>query len=488
MSLFGKLTIYHRILSMALLIILLLSGALGAVVWNSLDDIVGQLLEKRGVEIATHVAQGSSNYVLTDDSYNLYELASQTMAGSEDIRYILVFDINNRLLAHTFHGGIPKDLLAFDAAARTSPYRAKTFASNEGAIHDVVVPIENGAVGFVRLGMTEEYTRNLIMRHARDIIVAIFVVCALAAVIASGIARRITRPITALAQVAEAITQGNPAVRAAIADRGEVGKLATAFNDMASSLIDANRDKEVLLEELRAKEQLRDTLISKLITAQEDERKRISRELHDETSQALTSLMLTMRVLAEDATSDAQREALLTGRDVAANILRDVRQLAIELRPPVLDDLGLVPAINKYIEKFGERQGLSIELSTTGADRQIDGQIAVALYRIIQEGLNNVVKHSGAKRVRINIADNREYISLTIADDGRGISGDDLLKAQRESRLGLYGMRERVELLQGRMDIETSPAGGAALIITIPHYDRQGGKGLETENDRPAGR
>ncbi len=480
MSLFSKLTIYHRILSMALLIILLLSGALGIAVWNLLDDIVARLLEKRGVEIATHVAQGGSNYVLTDDSYNLYELASQTMAGSEDIRYILVFDINNRLLAHTFHGGVPKDLLAFDAAATVPPYRVAAFASNEGPIHDVVVPIDNGAVGFVRLGMTEEYTRNLIMLHIRDIIAAIFVVCGVGAAIASVIARRITRPITALAQVAAAITQGDPTVRAAIADRGEVGKLAAAFNDMASSLINASKDKEVLLEELRAKEQLRDTLIGKLITAQEDERKRISRELHDETSQALTSLMLTMRVLAEDATSDAQREALLTGRDVAADILRDVRQLAIELRPPVLDELGLVPAIKKYIEKFDDRQGLSIELSTAGAGRQIDDRIAVALYRIIQEGLNNVVKHSGAKNVRIDIVDDRENISLTIADDGRGISADDLRKAQRESRLGLYGMRERVELLQGRLDIETSPKGGAALIITIPHYDRARGAVIET--------
>jgi signal transduction histidine kinase len=488
MSLFGKLTIYHRILSMALLIILLLSGALAVVVWDSLDDIVAQLLEKRGAEIAAHVAQGSGNYVLTDDYYNLYELASQTMAGSEDIRYILVFDSNHRLLAHTFQRGVPRELLALEAATVTPPYRVATYASNEGPIHDVVVPIENGAVGFVRLGMTEGYTRNLIMSHIRGIVIAIIAVCGLAAAIASGIARRITRPISELAQVAEAITHGNPAVRAAVADRGEVGKLAAAFNDMASSLINANEDKEGLLEELRAKEQLRATLISKLITAQEDERKRISRELHDETSQALTSLMLTMRALAEDATSDAQREALLTGRDVAAEILRDVRQLAIELRPPVLDDLGLVPAINKYIEKFGERQGLSVELSATGADRQIDGRIAVALYRIIQEGLGNVVKHAGARKVRINIADDLENISLTIADDGRGISAADLLKAQRENRLGLYGMRERVELLQGRLDIEAAPEGGTALIITIPHYDREGGKELESENHRSAGR
>jgi len=488
MNLFSRMTVYHRILSMALLIIFLLSGALGIVVWNLLDDIVGQLLEKRGVEIAAHIAQVSSNYLLTDDYYNLFELASQTKAGSDDIRYIMVFDVNNRLRAHTFQGGVPKDLLVLDAAAKSPPYRAATFASNEGPIHDVVVPVENGAVGFVRLGMTEEYTRNLIMNYIRDIIFAIIVVCGVAAAIASVIARRITRPITELAQVAEAITEGNPAARATAADRSEVGRLATAFNDMASSLINANKEKEALLNELRAKEQLRAILISKLITAQEDERKRISRELHDETSQALTSLMLTMRALAEDATSDAQREALLTGRDVAAEILRDVRQLAIELRPPVLDDLGLVPAIRKYIEKFDGRQGLSIELTTTGTVRQIDGQIAVALYRIIQEGISNVVKHSGARKVRIGIADSPKNITLTIADDGRGMTADDLLKAQRENRLGLYGMRERVELLQGRLDIETSPEGGTALIITIPHYDREGGEASEPENDSSSGR
>lgn len=461
---------------MALFIIALLSLATGLMVWDSLDDIVSQQLQKRGAEIATHVALGSGNYILMEDLYNLYDLAAQTAANSEDVRYILIIDSNKRLLAHTFHGGIPRGLL--DDMAELNQQEVAIFNSNEGIIHDIVVPIENGAVGYVRVGMTEEYTRNSINQHIRDVLLTVFVICALAVFLSSRISALITKPIRNLAEVAESITQGNLEIRANIRDRGEVGRLATAFNEMAASLIKASDDKEVLLGELRAKEQVRDTLISKLMTAQEDERKRISRELHDETSQALTSLMLTMRVLAEDAPNQEQKDALLLGRDVAANILREVRDLAIELRPPALDDLGLAAAIERYSEKFACRHGLDIDLNTAGRQTAVDDQIAVALYRIVQESLNNVAKHSGATTVSIDITFQPDQLMVTIADNGKGISDDDLIRAQKENRLGLYGMRERVELLQGRLDIRQSPHGGTELCIAIPQYHPGKGESL----------
>ena len=339
------LSIHHRILAMALSIILLLSLATGLIVWDSLDDILSQQLQKRGAEIAAHVALAGGNYILMEDLYTLYELAAQTAASSEDVRYILIIDSNRRLLTHTFHGGIPRGLL--DDAPDATQQKNTVFNSNEGLIHDIAVPIENGAVGYVRVGMTEQYARNTMNQHIRDALITILVICALAVFLSSRISARITQPVGNLAEVAESITQGNLDIRANISDKGEVGRLATAFNEMTASLIKASADKELLLAELRDKEQLRDTLITKLMTAQEDERKRISRELHDETSQALTSLMLTMRVLSEDAPNQEQKEALLVARDVAADILREVRDLAIELRPPLLDDLGLVAAIER---------------------------------------------------------------------------------------------------------------------------------------------
>lgn len=462
----SRLSIYYRILAMALFIIALLSFATGLIVWDSFDNIVSQQLRKRGAEIAAHVAMAGANYILMEDLYNLYELAVQTAASSEDVRYILIIDSNKRLLAHTFQKGVPKGLLAdIPDLARQE---ISVFHSNEGVIHDIVVPIENGAIGYVRVGMTEEHTRSLIYQHIRGVLFAVLVVCVLAVFLSSRISALITKPIRNLAEVAESITGGNWEIRANIHDRGEVGKLAGAFNEMAASLIKASADKEVLLGELRAKEQMRDTLITKLMTAQEDERKRISRELHDETSQALTSLMLTMRVLAEDAQNQEQRDALLLGRDVAAGILREVRDLAIELRPPVLDDLGVVAAIERYSEKFAGRHGLDIDLTTSGRQTSVDGQIAVALYRIVQESLNNVVKHAGATVVSIYIDFQPDQIVVSIADNGRGISDADLVRARQENRLGLYGIRERVELLQGRMEIRQSPHGGAELCIAIP--------------------
>lgn len=464
----SRLSIYYRILAMALLIIVLLSLATGFIVWKSLDDIVSQQLQKRGVEIANHVALAGGNYILMEDLYNLYELAAQTEASSEDVRYILITDSNKRLLAHTFHGGIPKGLL--DDMPDITEQQIGIFDSNEGAIHDIVVPIENGAIGYVRVGMTEEYARHSIHQHIKDILLTVLAVCALAVFLSSRISSLITRPVRKLAEVAESITRGNLEVRANLNDRGEVGRLAGAFNDMAASLIKASADKEALLGELLAKEQMRDTLIAKLMTAQEDERKRISRELHDETSQALTSLMLTMRVLADDAPNQEQKDALLLGRDVAAGILREVRDLAIELRPPVLDDLGLIAAIERYSANFAARHGLDIDLTTSGQQTAVNDEIAVAIYRIVQESLNNVAKHSGATTVAIDMQFQPEQIMVTIADNGKGISESDVVRAQKENRLGLYGMRERVELLQGRFAVRQSSQGGTELFIAIPQY------------------
>ena len=347
--LLGRISIYHRILATILLIIVILSSTVGLVVWDSMNKFVSQQLTKQGIDTATNLALSSSNVILLDDFYQLHELVSQAAASSEDIRYIMVFDAGKRLLAHSFQGGVPQAILAFDTPAMSASEQVKLFVSNEGRIHDILVPIEHGAVGFVRIGMTEAFVKRLLLQHIGNIAVAFLLVGILAVFLSSAIAKKITRPIDALVQTAEAITQGNLVVRSNIGEQGEVGKLAKAFDEMTHSLVSATKEKESLLTELIEKEQLRNQLIQKLITAQEDERKRLSRELHDQTSQALTSLMLTMRILAEDATTESQKEALRIGRDVAAGLLKEVREMAIDLRPPLLDDLGLVPAMKKYI-------------------------------------------------------------------------------------------------------------------------------------------
>jgi signal transduction histidine kinase len=143
--------------------------------------------------------------------------------------------------------------------------------------------------------------------------------------------------------------------------------------------------------------------------------------------------------------------------------------MAIELRPPVLDDLGLVPAMKKYIDPFAARHQLNIQFTANDSSAPIEGNIAIALYRILQEALNNVVKHSGAANVRVIFNNDADSTSITIADDGCGISDADLASAMQNNRIGLFGMRERVELLFGRFEQNVSAEGGAQLVISIPH-------------------
>ena len=204
-----------------------------------------------------------------------------------------------------------------------------------------------------------------------------------------------------------------------------------------------------------------------MLSAQEDERKRISRELHDETGQALTSLLVSMRVLADRTTDEQQRSILMGARDLAANTLHDIRNLAVELRPPVLDDLGLVPAIRKYITQFEQRYGLTASFSVSG--ERVHGPTALALYRVLQEGLTNVVKHANASAVAVTMDIRENHIELIISDDGKGFDTKFIQDARKDNRLGLYGMRERAELLGGTLTISSSLQQGTVITVIVPN-------------------
>ncbi len=473
-------SLYYRILAMGLALIAITSLSAGFLFWKSYDGMVLQQLDKRGEEISAHIAMASANYILTEDVYNLYELISQAEQSSEDVRYIMVLDNKGQLLAHTFNNGLPKNL-QWDVTGLTKPQKM-VFSSNEGPIHDLLAPIEKGAIGYVRVGMTEERMRSAMSRQVLVVLLAILVVCIIGAFLSSRISWLIIKPIRQLCRIADAIKTGDKDIRADLCGDKEIDKLALGFNDMTTSLLEANKEKENLLKELQEKEHLRDILITKLMTAQEDERKRISREFHDETSQALTSLMLTMRALSAQAPDEEQKKALLLGRDVAADILSKVRNMAVELRPPELDDLGLGAAITQYGNKFAADHALQLTLQISGEEEKVDGQIAMALYRIVQEGFSNIAQHSGATKVDLHVAFQGEQVTVILADNGKGISDYDLLEAKRKRRLGLYGMQERVELLQGKMAIRDSVYGGAELYIVIPLSNTAGKTGRKGAN------
>jgi signal transduction histidine kinase len=204
--------------------------------------------------------------------------------------------------------------------------------------------------------------------------------------------------------------------------------------------------------------------LRRVLEGQELERRRLARELHDETGQALTSILLGLRAVEDAGGADEVGAALGNLRDLVVATLQDVRRLAVQLRPKALDDFGLAAALERLAQTFAEGSGVRVDLEARLGDERLAPEIETTLYRIVQEALTNVVKHAGAANVSILLVRRNGSASLVIEDDGRGFVPADA----RADGLGLVGMRERVALHDGRLAIESSPGGGTTLAVEVP--------------------
>jgi len=203
----------------------------------------------------------------------------------------------------------------------------------------------------------------------------------------------------------------------------------------------------------------RDSL-RRVVAGQEVERRRLARELHDETGQALTSILLGLRAV-EDANSDVSVDDL---RELVVATLQDVRRLAVQLRPKALDDFGLGPALERLVQTFSESSGIRVDLEARLGPERLPGEVETTVYRIVQEALTNVVKHAEAKNVSILLVRRHDVVTTVIEDDGIGFETG----AARGDSLGLAGIRERVELHDGRLTIESAPGAGTTLRVEVP--------------------
>jgi signal transduction histidine kinase len=206
----------------------------------------------------------------------------------------------------------------------------------------------------------------------------------------------------------------------------------------------------------------RDTF-QRAVEAQELERKRLARELHDETGQALTSILLGLRSL-EEVDDEGLEEAVGNLRELVVQTLQDVRRLAVELRPTALDDFGLAAALERLANTFAEQTGTAVEFESRLAEERLPSDVETVLYRIVQEGLTNIVKHAHAEHVSIVLQRKDMAVTAVIEDDGRGFPAD----KHRDGGLGLIGMKERVELVNGRFKVESSEGVGTTLVVEVP--------------------
>lgn len=267
------------------------------------------------------------------------------------------------------------------------------------------------------------------------------------------------RPLTELSKLVQRLQAGTGEIdpRFLSDTDPDISQLANAIDSLLRQLEERNLQLRALSE--------------RAINAQEEERREIALTLHDDTGQALSMLIIYLEQLESQipATDEALHSRLKSARQLAKDSLADLRKIVYGLRPTILDDLGLVPAIRWYARTNLEEAGISAKVQAEGEIEPLAPELKSTLFRIAQEAINNIVRHSQAKSARITLYRNDREIRLEIKDDGQGFdvpaTADQALQSQR---LGLLGIQERAELVGGKVKLDSQPGKGTRLQVIVP--------------------
>ncbi|MBI3957883.1 MAG: HAMP domain-containing protein [Chloroflexi bacterium] len=460
-ALVGGVSVRTKILGIILALTVILGLGITWQVRAVMTRVFVAELGQRGLSVVSDLAARSIDPILLNDNFAVHQLLSDTVANHPDALYAFVLDNEGRVLAHTFGAsGFPLALLdleseVYGASESKRRIQHRIYSSNQGIVHDFSAPIFDGRSGVVRLGLTENRLSGIVNAMTGQMLLTTIVVALVGIAAASFLTWLLTRPILALVDTTHQVGKGDLSARAPHWADDEIGALADAFNAMAENL-------ETSRQAIAEKDMARTQLLEQLITAQEEERKRIARELHDDVGQALTSLLVGMKVAGQLESAAEMRAKSEEMRTFAAETLEQVRLLSRQLRPSVLDDLGLAAALNRYAEEFRQRHPqFAVDLHFDLAGR-LPPTVETTLYRIVQEAMTNAARHSGGGAVSVLLTRHDGHVRAIVEDDGQGFDVEGARRAGRS--VGLHGMAERAELVGGHLEIESGGDGTAVYV------------------------
>lgn len=318
-----------------------------------------------------------------------------------------------------------------------------------------------------------------------------------AALLGVTMEQAVIEPLGRLTQTIRDFHRGDLGRRVQIDSGDEIGELAEAFNRMAygveqkakleQKVRERTAELQVLYQELQEKEAVREQLLKQVINAQEEERKRIARELHDELAQALTGLLMSLDAAEEVLGSEFEvvHGQLQRTREITRRALEQTRGLILDLRPTILDDLGLVPAIRWFAESHLKAAGILVSIRSEGEQRRLAPEIETALFRIAQEAINNIAKHAEATQADIQLTWEPDELILVIEDNGCGFAPETIMDSRDKTQgMGLLGMKERATLLGGALHISSEPGEGTRVVARLPTRERRRTDVVDTGADR----
>ncbi len=430
--------VYVKVMGIALGMVMLLgAGMLWQVrrAWH--DHLIGDV-EQRGQDLAMHISGHLAGLYRSGQAGEISAELRHALEESVDVVYLVLQTGAGDVLAEA---------------------RSRDPAPSPGQLRQVAVMVGPEAHRLL-VGLSTAHVDREVAWLTRRLSGLTVVIGCLGLASAWWLSRILARPIEELVNLTRAVKAGRYQGRAPVRATDEVGELALAFNEMTGTLAE--------------KEELRQELLRRVIRAGEEERKRIARELHDHTGQALTSLIAGLSALETQTGSSAMRDRLLELRQQIERTLEEVHDLSVALRPSVLDDIGLMAALERHCGFFAKSAGIQVRCDDIGLDgSRLPADVELTVYRVAQEALTNAVRHGRATRVGVLVRHTAAGVLVSIQDNGSGFDARDWHKhCVAESHLGLLGIEERVSLLGGEFCVESAPGQGTTVYADIPIASR----------------
>jgi signal transduction histidine kinase len=322
-------------------------------------------------------------------------------------------------------------------------------------------------VDFSMAGLNDRLARGLWTALLTS--VAIIVLSALA--IYALLSWLVITPMERVARAMRRFSRGERTARAVVLAQDEAGLLGGGFNEMAETIQAQEARAEQLYAELEAKDALRRQLLGRLTAAREEERRYFAREIHDELGQLLTGLSLNLKLCQQAMPRDpaAAADHLVRANALIGETIEQSHRLIADLRPTVLDDFGLIPALQEELDQRLAPAGIAAHLAADGDATGLPPDIATAAFRIAQEAITNVIRHANARRVHVQVGRTASGLALTIEDDGVGLPAEPFGHgASGRQAFGILGMRERAEALGGRLEVTRREPSGARVALWLP--------------------
>lgn len=344
----------------------------------------------------------------------------------------------------------------------------------EGKSHVVAFAPFQTISGGVVVEEREDLVLAVPQQLRRNLILYGFLGLALTSLLAWFHAWRTMRPIRRLTIAARSIADGVLDQPLRIYRNDEIGVLAQSFEVMRQQLLEAEGqriqwDQEMETRVTERTEQVH-TLLASVISAQEEERKRVARELHDQIAQDLATMVITLQRLVQSPVGmqEEDRTSLEHVQKHLGKTLQEMRRMISDLRPSALDDLGLEAAVRDYVESRVEGTGLRVQFEAVGAAASMDDSTQTALFRILQEAISNVVRHAEAQHLKVTLALSDDEAEATVEDDGKGFEVSSIAQTRDAPKFGILGMQERAALLRGTVEVRSQPGHGSIVRVWIP--------------------